>query len=263
MTVQTEYLITAIDGIPEMSKKRKAEGWRFVQLMAVNTEEGIDLIYSFMKDGVLQNNKIEHVMKTDVIPSITDDFFAAFVFENEVHDLFGVDIRGIAIDFGGNFYALAQSEPMTIISPAQKAAREKARAAAIAKAERAKKAAAANAAYVMDHPGAKPARKADDGLIKPSTEGVEEKLKGMDPEKVARVRAAMAAKARKAAVANAEFVEGKKSVEEDEKAAKEAALEAKLKDMGPEKAAKVRAAMAAKAAKEAAAAEGNDAKEGE
>ena len=58
MTVQTEYLITAIDGIPEMSKKRKAEGWRFVQLMAVNTEEGIDLIYSFMKDGVLQNNKI-------------------------------------------------------------------------------------------------------------------------------------------------------------------------------------------------------------
>ena len=72
-----------------------------------------------------------------------------------------------------------------------------------------------------------------------------------------------AAKARKAAVANAEFVEGKKSVEEDEKAAKEAALEAKLKDMDPEKAAKVRAAMAAKAAKEAAAAEGNDAKEGE
>ena len=49
------------------------------------------------------------------------------MFENEAHDLFGVDIEGIAIDFGGNFYALAQKEPMTIISPEQKAAREKAR----------------------------------------------------------------------------------------------------------------------------------------
>lgn len=270
MALTTEYLITAIDGISEMAHARKADSWRFVQLMAVNTDEGIDLIYSFMKDGVLQNNKVEHVMKTDTIPSITDDFFAAFVFENEVHDLFGVDIRDIAIDFGGNFYALAQSEPMTIISPAQKAAREKARAAAVAKAERAKKAAAANAAYVVDHPGAKPAPK-DGELIKPSADGVEEKLKGMDPEKVARIRAAMAAKARAAMEANAEYEDDhpdrSSASSETAKAAasakdaKEAALEEKLKNMDPEKAAKVRAAMAAKAAKEAA--QATDGKEGE
>lgn len=225
MTLQTEYLITAIDRIPEMSHARKSDGWRFVQLMAVNTEQGIDLIYSFMKDGVLQNNKIEHVSKADTVPSITDDFLAAFVFENEVHDLFGVDIRDIAIDFGGNFYALAQSEPMTVISPAQKVAREKARVAAVAKAERAKKAAAANAAYVVDHPGAKPERKGEGELIMPSDDAVEEKLKGMDPEKVARVRAAMAAKARKAAAANAEYVVEKQaageSVMHNEDAAKE------------------------------------------
>ena len=257
MALKTEYLITAIDGITEMAHSRKADGWRFVQLMAVNTEEGIDLIYSFMKDGVLQNNKIEHVTKNDAVPSISDDFFAAFVFENEVHDLFGVDIRDIAIDFGGNFYALAQSEPMTIISPAQKAAREKARAAAIAKAERAKKAAAANAAYVMDHPGAKPQPKGDGELIKPSAEGVEEKLKGMDPEKVARVRAAMAAKAR--------FEVEKKAEQEalGTLSDKERELEEKLKGMDPEKAAKVRAAMAAKAAKQAAEASGAETKEGE
>lgn len=265
MTLQTEYLITALDGITEMSHARKADGWRFVQLLAVNTEQGIDLIYSFMKDGVLQNNKVEHVTKADAVPSITDDFFAAFVFENEVHDLFGVDIRNIAIDFGGNFYALAQSEPMTIITPAQKAAREKARAAAIAKAERAKKAAAANASYAMDHPGAKPARKGDGGLIVPSAEGVEEKLKGMDPEKVARVRAAMAAKAAKAAEASAQYAEKEqvKAEFQDELAAKETAFEEKLKNMDSEKAAKVNAAMAAKAAE--AQAEGGSAaqKEGE
>lgn len=265
MTVKTEYLITTIDAVPSMARRRKEDGWRFVQLLAVNTEEGIDLIYSFMKDGVLQNNKVEHVAKTDSVPSITDEFLAAFVFENEVHDLFGVDIRNIAIDFGGNFYALAQSEPMTIISPAQKAAREKARQAAIAKAERAKKAAAANAAYVVDHPGAKPAPKSDGALIKPSADGVEEKLRGMDPEKVARVRAAMAAKARKAATANADYEETHPTANPaqlKQESNKSDELEEKLRGMDPEKAEKVRAAMARKAAKEAAA-QSDTVKEGE
>ena len=112
MALKTEYLITAIDGITEMAHSRKADGWRFVQLMAVNTEEGIDLIYSFMKAGVLQNNKIEHATKNDAVPSISDDFFAAFVFENETHDLFGVDIYGINLDFQGEFYKVAQKFPM-------------------------------------------------------------------------------------------------------------------------------------------------------
>lgn len=242
MALETSYLLTSIDGILPLARQRKEEGWRFVQLMAVNTEEGIDLIYSFMKDGVLQNNKVERVNKGDIIPSITGEFLAAFVFENEVHDLFGVDIEGIAIDFGGTFYALAQSEPMTIISPAQKAAREKARAAAVAKAERARRASAANAAFVADHPSAKP-RKGDGEVIKPSDNGVEEKLKGMDPEKVARVRAAMAAKARKAAEAAAQ----QPSAQADS-AAHSDELEEKLKNMDPEKAEKVRKALAAKAA---------------
>ena len=77
------------------------------------------------------------------------------MFENEIHDLFGVNVRDIAIDFGGNFYVTAQPSPMTIISPAQKAAREKAKKAAAAKAERARQAAAANASFVTSHPDAK------------------------------------------------------------------------------------------------------------
>ena len=202
MALKTEYLITAIDGITEMAHSRKADGWRFVQLMAVNTEEGIDLIYSFMKDGVLQNNKIEHVTKNDAVPSISDDFFAAFVFENEVHDLFGVDIRDIAIDFGGNFYQVAVKEPMTIISPEVQAAREKARKVAKKRGERETKAAlatAANAEFLSEHPETGEQPKKRGRILEPSNDDFEAKLAGMDPEKVARVRAAMAAKAAKQA----------------------------------------------------------------
>ena len=38
------------------------------------------------------------------VPSITGVYPAAFVFENESHDLFGVSFEGISIDFGGEFY---------------------------------------------------------------------------------------------------------------------------------------------------------------
>lgn len=228
MTLATEFLPLTVEGLPALAAEKKAEGWRFVQILAVNTEQGIDLIYSFMKDGLLVNYQISGVQKGTVVPSITDQFLAAFVFENETHDLFGVDIKGIAIDFGGNFYAVSQKEPMTIISPEQKVAREKAAKIAAALAAKEKGAAA----------GEQPA--ADDAAA------MEAKLAGMDPEKAAKVRAAMEAKAKK------------------EAAAKQAAAEDKMKDLDPEKAAKVKAALEAKAARDKAKADAEAAeKEGE
>ena len=149
---------------------------------------------------------IKAVTSDDVVPSITDQFLEAFVFENEIHDLFGVDIQGIAIDFGGHFYQLSVKEPMTVISPAQLAAREKAKKVAAAKAakERAKK----------------------DSAKEKTEEDLEAKLASMDPEKAAKVRAAMEAKAKR----EAEEMEAKLASMDPDKAAKvRAAMEAKAK----------------------------------
>ena len=134
MALETTFVPLTVEELPALAAAKKDGGWRFVQLLAVNTEDGIDLVYSFMKDNLLENHEIKGVQKGTTVPSITDRFLEAFVFENEAHDLFGVDVQGIAIDFGGNFYALAQKEPMTVISPAQKAARDKAAKIAAAKA---------------------------------------------------------------------------------------------------------------------------------
>lgn len=217
MATQYLHATVALSDLHATAEARKADEWRYVQTMCVNTDEGIDITYTFMKDNVMENLTVKAVQKTDEVPSISDLFFSAFVFENESHDLFGVNITNIAIDFGGNFYALAQREPMTVISPEKKAAREKAAKLAAAKAAKEAKAA--------------PAADEDAEL--------EAKLAAMDPEKAAKVRAAMAAKAAKAK---------KEAAAKDE----DAELEAKLAAMDPEKAAKVRAAMAAKKAKETA-----------
>lgn len=211
MALETKYMTMSADDILRCSSEHKAGGWRFVQMLCTNTEDGIDVQYSFMKGNLIENWTVKGVQKGQHIPSITGDFLAAFVFENESHDLFGVKIDGIAIDFAGKFYDLAMSEPMTVISPAQKAAREK--AAKLAAAKAAKEAGSA-----------------------PAADSIEDKLAGMDPEKAAKVRAAMEAKAKKAAA------EAEKAKQEE--------LESKLAGMDPEKAAKVKAAMEAKAARE-------------
>lgn len=227
MALKRSFTEIEREALLDLAKEKHDAGYRFVQMLCVNTENGIDLVYSFMSpaqdgDFSLENYKIVGLdAKTQTVPSVTEYFLSAFPFENEAHDLFGVTVENIAIDFAGSFYKVAMDTPMTVISPEQKAAREK--AAKIAAAKAAKQA---------------------QGAAAPSTEDIEAKLAGMDPEKAAKVRAAMEAKAKKQA--------------QEEAAAKKAELEDKLAGMDPEKAAKVRAAMEAKAAREAAAKKGGE-----
>lgn len=216
----------------DTAAQKAAEGWRYVQILAVNTEAGVDLVYSFMKDGLLENYTVAAIQPADEVPSITDLFLEAFVCENEIHDLFGVNIANIAIDFGGMFYQLAEKAPMTVVSPEQLAAREKARKVAAAKA--AKEAAAKKEAAA---PAPAAATTEDE---------IQAKIAGLDPEKAAKVRAAMEAKAKKAARAAAP--EAAASAEEPQ-GLTEAAIQAKIASLDPEKAAKVRAALEAKARK--------------
>lgn len=220
MALQTSFETIAADSLLALAEEKHGEGYRFVQMLCVNTEQGIDALYTFMKGDRLENYTVCGIdAERQSIPSVTKFFLSAFPFENEAHDLFGLKVDGIAIDFAGNFYKVATDKPMTVISPAQKAAREKAAKIAAAKARKA----AADGAAEND---------------------IEAKLAGMDPEKAAKVRAAMEAKAAREKAAA--------------ERAKRDELEEKLAGMDPEKAAKVRAAMEAKAARDAAQKKGGE-----
>lgn len=193
MSFESTFSIIERSEIHGIARQRKAEGWRYVQTLAVNTPDGIDVLYTFMLDGVVENLTIPAVGKDDAIKSITDVFLEAFVWENEIHDLFGVTFDGVAIDFAGAFYSLAEKEPMTVISPEKLAAREKAEKIAAAKAAKAAKTAkdavVASGEHAASEQGAT-SNAEDDEL--------EQKLAAMDPAKAAKVRAALLAKAKKA-----------------------------------------------------------------
>lgn len=209
----------------------KHEGVRFVQMCAETTEQGIDLLYTFY-DETTQNALnlcVYGIDESSRVPSIQGLYFAAFSYENETHDLYGVRFVNMKLDFGGHFFNLATSEPMTIITPEMKAEREKLakkKAAAAAKAE----AAAKKAREAAE------ATQAERAMATSSAEA--------DSAAVAAVSAAAPAPEPASAPA------AKPAMTAEERAAK---MEAKLANMDPEKAAKVRAALAAKATKDAAA----------
>ena len=259
MTIPQEFISLPLDRLRDTAHRMKDEGWRFIQTHAVYNDPNVDLYYSFMKDGRIANYRIEGVTKEDPVPSITDIFLAAFVFENEARELFGVDMRDIAIDFQGALYAPAESEPMRVITPEQKAAIDKARKAAAMKA--AKAAGETPAASATAHaPAGKPF------VMTPEKRArFEAKLEGRTPEQIEKARACLAAKeagatgspatksapetasTEKSAVeAAAAEVKAEATTAPQVTSAKDDDLESKLAVMDPAKAAKVRAAIAAR-----------------
>ena len=219
------YSTVGIDELLPHVQALKGAGARFVQMHAErNVDDGTyRLVYTFInvraaqehiaQDGsyAIENLVVEGIDRYQEIPSISSYYPAVFPFENEVHDLFGLAITDMQIDFKGFFYQVSTAEPMSVITPEVKAAREKAmkvRAAAEAKARKVavEKAAAAAATAGEGAAGvaaAQPAAAAgsdaqyDDAAAKAALKAaeLEAKLAAMDPEKAAKVRAALAAKA--------------------------------------------------------------------
>lgn len=216
------YTTVGIDELPAHVQALKGAGARFVQMHA---ERCVDdgsyrLVYTFInvraaqeqiaRDGnyAIENLVVEGIDQYQEIPSISSYYPAVFPFENEAHDLFGLAITDMQIDFKGFFYQVSTAEPMSVITPEVKAAREKAmkvRAAAEAKARKAAAAAgegAVGAGDAASTAAAQPAAAAgsgaqhDEAAAKAALKAaeMEAKLAAMDPEKAAKVRTALAAK---------------------------------------------------------------------
>lgn len=187
MALQQTFEDIQLEQLRPLAQEKHDAGYRCVQTHCVNTEDGIDITYTFVKDNeedVYKNYRIRGVKKGTPVPSLQDLFIGLFPFENESSDLFGVNITGMVLDFQGELYSTKIKEPMTVLSPAQLKAREKAKKLAAAKAKKTAEAAAGAGA--------------PEGGAKPDKDAVlEAKLAGMDPDKAAKVRAAMEAKAKR------------------------------------------------------------------
>jgi len=89
----------------------KTRGFRLAQIGAARRGDILDLTYSFGKDLELVNLRVEVPARQARIPSISPVFWCAFVYENEIHDLFDIEVDNLAVDFQGHFYETAVRYP--------------------------------------------------------------------------------------------------------------------------------------------------------
>jgi len=111
-------------------EQQKAAGDRLVAISCAVVEGANEITYSFEDRA----HRFLHLRITvppgATIPSVTPSYWGAFVYENEIHDLYGLTVTGMNVDFGGHFYATKVPYPFAAaatpkVTPAGKEAQEK------------------------------------------------------------------------------------------------------------------------------------------
>lgn len=88
----------------------KEQGYRMVQICCTKIADGFQLSYSFDKDNILYSLRLLIPEDTE-IPSISKVYWPAFIYENEMKELFGVKVSHIEPDYNGTFYRLSKKTP--------------------------------------------------------------------------------------------------------------------------------------------------------
>ena len=89
----------------------KTEGYRLGQACATMAGDEIEVLYTFEKDNELKNYKFTIDAKAPEMQSITAVYSYAFIYENEMHDLFGITFKNLSLDYGGAFFKISEPTP--------------------------------------------------------------------------------------------------------------------------------------------------------
>ena len=85
---------------------------QFSHLNMHSKSEKIELSYSFADDNTNEYINLRIVMdKNDEVCSITEFYPYAFLYENEMKELFGVNIHMINLDYNQKLYRLKDETP--------------------------------------------------------------------------------------------------------------------------------------------------------
>jgi ech hydrogenase subunit D len=105
--------MTTIDRNDIVSKTAELakSGHRLVQICCTALAETLEVTYGFDKEYALTNYRVTLQRSDAKLPTITGVYLAAFTYENELQDLFGITIPDMALNFKGNFYRLSQKTP--------------------------------------------------------------------------------------------------------------------------------------------------------
>ncbi|MEI8241909.1 MAG: NADH-quinone oxidoreductase subunit C [bacterium] len=89
----------------------RSDNWRLVQIGVTAIGEVFEVNYSFDRELVFRNLRLQVAAAGARLPSVSGVYFCAFLYENEIHDLFGISFDGLVLDFKGHLYHTAKPFP--------------------------------------------------------------------------------------------------------------------------------------------------------
>ena len=98
------------DELLERARRYHAEKWRLVQICCTPLA-ALELSYSFARGNAFEHLRVILPREQARLPSITPAYSGAFAYENEIHDLFGVDFDGLTLSYNGAFFKTSIPTP--------------------------------------------------------------------------------------------------------------------------------------------------------
>ena len=112
MNNYNDFPITEVakDELYKIMEQKYNDGYRLAQILSVAYEGYNKVIYSVAKEYEMENYKINLPIDEE-IKSFSDIFPAATLYENEIKELWGVKVVGMALDYHNKFYRIEKETP--------------------------------------------------------------------------------------------------------------------------------------------------------
>ncbi len=114
VSAKNEYEEIAVDQLLYTAMKKKNMGLRLSQACVAYVDGKFELTYSFEDDEKYDVTNVRIVLPdlNTEVPSISDIFPCASFYENEMHELFDVNICLIGLDYHDRLYRIKKDAPM-------------------------------------------------------------------------------------------------------------------------------------------------------
>ncbi len=112
MNNYNDFPITEVtkDELYKIMEQKYNDGYHLAQILSVAYEGYNEVTYSVAKEYEMENYKINLPIDEE-IKSFSDIFPAATLYENEIKELWGVKVVGMALDYHNKFYRIEKETP--------------------------------------------------------------------------------------------------------------------------------------------------------
>ena len=103
------YLIEQVELLPVIMEK-KNDMWRLAQMCCAFAEGRYEVTYSFASGYEIANYRLI-VGKEETVPSISRVYKSAIFYENEMRELFGLNVEYMKVDLHNRLYRIEETTP--------------------------------------------------------------------------------------------------------------------------------------------------------